>query len=312
MYYGPRPWHNLGVELDHPATSEEAIIAAGLNWDVELSPLYTLVQSENIRVPNQYAVTRLDRNEILGVVGSVYKPLKNREAFSFFDSVVGEGQAIYHTAGSLRGGRTIWILAKLPQTTVVKGTDLVDQFILLCNSHDGSSPIRMMITPIRVVCQNTLNVALDKATKMKSLRHCPSNLNRFTDVREALGLVEVYYENLGELANHLASREFVKADIDEYLDTIGFEVEGSTQSKKAREEIMAIWEGETGTETIKSTRYTAWSAFNSVVEFVDYKRQTRVTEGTKSEKEARLVSQWFGSGATLKQSALDTALAMVA
>lgn len=318
FYYDQVPWHGLGVQLDHVATAEEAIAASGLDWKVGLLPLMTEMDLEaegttgkkTISIPDKYAVVRMDRGEPLGVVGSVYHPLQNREAFNFFDSVVGSGQAIYHTAGSLKGGRIIWILAKLPETTVVKNADLIDQYILLSNSHDGSSGIKMAITPIRVVCMNTLNVALRSATKHTSLRHCQSNIDKITDVQEALGLVNEYYSEFGEMAEYLASKQLKINDFEAFLDAIGLQpIDGemSTQTRNVRDKISGIFEGATGTETIKQTRWTAWSAFNSVVEYVDHERTTRAT-GNMTQEESRLISQWFGSGAQMKQRALDQAL----
>ena len=166
MYHGERPWHKLGKPLDHPATATEAITAAGLDWSVTLSPCYAGGEGDEVDAPKylpiagKRAVVRTDRQLAIGVVGTRYRPIQNTDAFGFFDAVVGEGKAIYETAGSLNDGRRIWMLARVPGDIWVADEDNVKKYLLLCNSHDGGSPLRALFTPIRVVCENTLRAAL--------------------------------------------------------------------------------------------------------------------------------------------------------
>ena len=159
MYVNEVPWHKLGTKLENPATAAEAIQAAGLDFNVVKKTLTTT--APDLPVVGHYATVRTDNLQVLGVVGSRYEPIQNRDAFTTFDELVGEGEAIYHTAGVLGKGERIWILAKLPDYIRVNGDDLVEKFLLLTNSHDGSGPVRVKLTPIRVVCENTLTVALD-------------------------------------------------------------------------------------------------------------------------------------------------------
>ena len=161
MWVGEKPWHGEGTKLENVATSAEAIEAAGLDWKVEKRGLY-FAQTDGTTqlIPGKYATVRTDNQVALGIVGKVYTPLQNKEAFSFFDSIVGVKEAMYHTAGSLGKGERVWILAKLPGYIKVTEDDVVEKYLLLANSHDGSSAVEMLFTPVRVVCQNTLNLAI--------------------------------------------------------------------------------------------------------------------------------------------------------
>ncbi len=139
MYTGESPWHRLGTKLDNPATAEEAIIAAGLDYDVMLADLQT---TGGLAVPHRKAVIRSDNYSVLGVVGNNYLPIQNKECFTFLDSVVADGALRYHTAGALGKGERIWLLAKLPDQIRIKNSeDVTDKYLLLSNSHDGTSSL---------------------------------------------------------------------------------------------------------------------------------------------------------------------------
>lgn len=169
-YFGEAPWHRLGTRLDNPATAADAIEAAGLDYQVSL---VSLVTEQQAAVPQRKGVVRDDSGQVLGTVGNSYVPIQNSEAFQFLDSVVADGGLCYHTAGALGRGERIWMLAELPGHIRVKNTeDVTEKFLLLHNSHDGSSSLRVHFTPIRVVCQNTLTIAeWNGRGKGVSIRH---------------------------------------------------------------------------------------------------------------------------------------------
>src|SRR5439155_25560888 len=176
MFYVEKPaWHGLGTKLQKPATAAEAIQAANLSWKVVKKPIRAGKDGERqVTMPHTFATVREDLSSnlaeacpVFGVVGESYTPLQNQEAFAFFDPIVGKDAAIYETAGALGDSERVWILAKLPSDIRVIGDDIANKFLLLSNSHDGSSAVQIKFTPIRVVCQNTLTMALNQGRTLR-------------------------------------------------------------------------------------------------------------------------------------------------
>ncbi len=180
-----KAWHGLGRIVEQYPTSEEAIKYAGLDYEVIKTSLYTRgtniiettsgieITDNELHVPNYYANIRSDNNAILGVVGKDYHIVQNREAFAFFDAIVGGGEGIlYETAGALGDGERIFITAKLPDyIRVGNGDDVTEKYIFLTTSHDGSGSITAAFTPIRIVCQNTLNASLRSMNNVVRIKH---------------------------------------------------------------------------------------------------------------------------------------------
>lgn len=164
FYFGERPWHRLGEELKAPATLEQALSAGGLDWEVTLLPIVPAGEPES-RISHRVAVVRSDKKpgetgRVVGVVHPGFEPLQNRPGAQMFDALMGKGKAIYHTGGYLSNGEVIWLLARLPGDIRVRGDDILETYLLLTNSHDGSAAIDIRLTTVRVVCQNTRSLAL--------------------------------------------------------------------------------------------------------------------------------------------------------
>jgi len=299
------PWHGLGTLLtEAPETAEDAIIAAGLDWPVEKVPLVAL---DGTPVPDNYAIvrTRGENTDALGVVGNQYSPVQNRDAFRFFDAVIKDGQARYDTAGSLRGGRIIWILAKVDGPLKITKGDFVEKYLLLYNSHDGSSAVTMQFTPIRVVCSNTLSMARDTVDEryQLSIRHTPSVVSRMTDTATYIGAVNAAFEKTANAYRFLAGLGIDTEKLNWYLETLFPDPDiGFKRNRRAsiREKCIELFETGLGT---KETPDTLWKAYNAVTEYVDHVRN----EGNA---EARVRSAWLGQGAMLKEYALKVALDM--
>ena len=309
-YFGEVPWHKLGTRLENPATAEEAIEAAGLNYEVGLCPLKTVYGEP---VSGRRAVIREDFRQVLGVVGDAYAPIQNRECFNFLDSVVNDEGLLYHTAGALGRGERIWLLAKLPATIRVKNSDdITEQFLLLSNSHNGNSSLRVYFTPIRVVCANTLAVAdRTSAGRGVAIRHAGDLSTKIRRAREVLGLARTFYDDLALKIDRLASYYPTVDQLQGYFRSLypDPEVGNSRRAANTRERLEHLFEAGRG-QDISEIRHSAWAAVNAVTEYVDHERPTR---GRTPEQRAdrRLQSQWFGSGARLKQQAWQLALQML-
>ena len=310
FYTGKRPWHGLGVELEQPTTAAEAIEAAQMGWEVNKVPVQL---PDGAEIPGHYATVRGDTGVPLGVVGEQYQPIQNKEAFSFFDSVVGDGQAIYHTAGSLGQGERVWILAKLPEIIRITVEDVVEEFLLLTNSHDGWSSLRMFYTPVRVVCQNTLNMALDGvARKGIAIRHSGDIRNKIGEAQRALGLAVEFYSEFASVAALCRERELAMKELDAYLRGVVPDPKDgkvSTRAQNVRQEMTRLFETGKG-NTLPGVRGTLWAAVNAVAEYADHVRVPRAKDPADRASN-RLEGIWFGSGATLKARAWDQAIALV-
>jgi phage/plasmid-like protein (TIGR03299 family) len=305
MYFGEVPWHGLGTRLDGPATSAEAITSASLNWKVEKQQLYL---KDNSIVKDTFSTTRLDsagKPVVLGVVGKNYTVLQNSEAFEFFDSIVGEKKAIYHTAGALLNGKVIWILAKLPEQMRVIGNDIVDKYLLLSNSHDASSGVQVKFTPVRVVCNNTLTMALNNGFSY-TVWHQKDIKERLKDIPKLLGLIDNKYSEIEKSFQRMTSVELSNKTIDDYLygvfpDPKNLEDEYALETaNKNRDWSKYFFEQGVG-NTEKSVAGTLWSAYNGVTEYVDHKV-------TKQNRDKRLNTIWFGDGYQIKARAYNVAL----
>lgn len=197
-----KAWHGLGQILDNHPTSKEAIIYAGLDYEVIKVPIKTagiditvaadgtLQDYSDIEIPMSCATLRTDTAVALGVVGSKYHVVQNRDVFSFFDAIVSEGKGVsYETAGALGNGETIFITAKLPDTIRVgNGNDVTEQYIFLTTSHDGSGSITAAFTPIRIVCQNTLNAAMYKMSNVVRIKHTANAHENLKNAHKIMGI----------------------------------------------------------------------------------------------------------------------------
>ena len=311
FYTGKEPWHGLGIKLDNPATSQEAIQAARLDYPLKLQDMYINIGIVGQKtVEGKQAVVRQDNNDILGVVGDRYRIIQNTEAFSFFDNVIGEGQAVYHTAGALGKGERIWILAKLPGDLMVTPEDKCEKYLLLVNSHDGTCTLKMFFTPVRVVCQNTLIASFKNASDGISIRHTINYQNKVNEAQRALGIAIKYYDKLEQGLQYLSSVDLTISEVETYFEKLLI-VPGKEKSMRVdnqMHELVSLFEHGEGNQ-MKTVRGTAWAAYNAVTEYVDHYRGVKNIEKDQTNK---LKSIWMGSGANLKQKAFSYILDLVA
>jgi phage/plasmid-like protein (TIGR03299 family) len=282
------PWHGLGAVLEcPPATIAEAIHASGLGWRVEREPIAVdrgQVATVNDwweprceEIPGHFATVRRDTRTVLGIVGERYRIVQNEEAFQFVDQLLGS-ELRFETAGSLRGGRRVWALATLPDHVHVGG-DTVRPYVLLMNSHDGSTAVTAATTPVRVVCQNTLNWALERALQRFSIRHTEQISRRVHEARRVLELSIDYYEQFTATGNLLASQRCAERQLQRVLDELypsGTEDRISDRTRRGRERTKRqIVELYLHGETQGNAPGSKWAALNTIVEYGDWHRPMR-------------------------------------
>ena len=197
FYVRQTPWHGLGTRVAEALSSEEALTVSGLDWSVVQQPIYT----EGQLIPNYKANVRDSDNSILGIVSDRYSVVQNVEAFEFTDNLLGEGVR-YETAGALQSGRRVWLLAKLPDRYIING-EQIEPFLVFSNSHDGSQAITAAMTPVRVVCQNTLNLALRNAKRAWSSKHIGNIAGKLHEAQETLELANAYMTGLAQEVDNL-------------------------------------------------------------------------------------------------------------
>jgi phage/plasmid-like protein (TIGR03299 family) len=312
-------WHGLGTVLETaPATSKEAIEAAGLDWEVQLRQVYFAGLSAATgysAVEGSYVSVRTKKDEediALGIVGSKYAPLQNSEAFDFFDPLVKDGVATYETAGSLFEGRKVWILAKMKGVIEVGQGDTIDKNILLSNSHDGTSAVIGMITPIRVVCNNTLSAALGGRSAAKksgnhfSYRHTSSVQEKVKMAQMTLDAVTKQYDHLGKIWSKMAEIKMPPAMKLEYVKKVfpnKEDAKNSSRTSTLRTEILTLMSRGTGMDML-SAHDTLWGAFNAVTEHTTHS----ISERKNSSRDTHVDNLWFGRLKDINDRAFDVAL----
>lgn len=314
-----KAWHGLGQIVEQCPTSEEAIKYAGLDYEVEKSPLFTKgsgiietadgieVGSTELEVPDYFANIRTDNNAVLGVVGKDYQIVQNREAFNFFDAIVGGGDGIlYETAGALGNGERIFITAKLPDyIRVGNGEDVTEKYIFLTTSHDGSGSITAAFTPIRIVCQNTLNASLHNMANVVRIKHTSGAKQRIVDAHKIMGLANTLSRQLEGVFNQWTKVKVTDKEVrkliqlalcpnKESLDLIkkGAEDEVSTMFKNSVEDAF-LYAMTSDAQQMITTKGSLFGAYNAVTGYFQNVRNYK-------NDEAKLQSIVMGGTAQLK------------
>lgn len=215
FYTREKPWHGLGVQVHDAPTSENALWLAGLDWKVVQKDIYT---EGRVQIPGYKANVRNTDGRVLGVVTDRYKVVQNEEAFSFTDELLGKGVR-YETAGSLQGGRKVWLLARLPKEYIITG-ERISPYLVFSNTHDGSGAVRVAVTPVRVVCNNTLNLALSSAKRSWSMVHTGDVKCKIQEAADTLFRAEDYMEKLGKEIEKLRGLEVTDQQVKDYIEIL--------------------------------------------------------------------------------------------
>lgn len=304
-------WHGLGKVLEQCPNSEKAIIDSGLNFPVDKTENYCYINGILTKTPSSFSTFRSDTGDILGDrLGKVYKVVQNKDAFGFFDAIVGEGEAIYETAGALGKGETIFITAKLPSYIRVKNDD-IEKYLLLYMSHDGSGAITAMFTPIRVVCNNTLNAAIRGVGHKVTVRHTGNVEENLANAHKILGITNIISDQLTEIFGKMTTIKVDDKMLQGYIEQVIIPENRLKEVKAGKAELtqsqMKAIEGVTryyfegpGQDTLL-TRGTMWGAYNAITGYF-----SNVKEYKSSEK--KMKSLVLGHDYGVMQKGFDLAL----
>lgn len=286
FYTREKPWHGLGTMVMEAPTSAEALSLAGLDWNVIQKPVVT---EDGIPIPGFKANLRNTDEKVLGIVTDRYKVVQNIDAFSFTDELLGEG-VTYETAGSLQEGRRTWLLAKLPQRYIISG-DEITPYLVFMNSHDGTGSIKAAMTPIRVVCQNTLNLALSTAKRYWSTNHTGDIQGKINDAKYTLLYADQYMGELGKTIDHLNKIKLTDRQVYEYIDALFPLLDEPTELQKKnmlrmKEELKIRY---FDAPDLKHIGKNAYRFVNAVSDFATHSKPLRERKNFKESLFARTI-----------------------
>lgn len=306
-YVGKAPWHGLGQQVAEDATIDDIEKAAGLNWRANLSPVEYIDADGQRRSMSSRVLYRDDTNEALTIVGPDYKPFQNREILEFFQQYLAAGDMHIETAGALNGGRIVWALAKMKADYLLNNVDKVDGYVLLMNPHlYGKGGIAKM-TEVRVVCQNTMTMALGgRGSEVKLWHTRDFGLKRQDDIKARLGIAHEKFALLADQAQALVNARIERQQVAELaMDLFAptADREDIENAPRAVQRIIKLWEGEAKGADLPTAAQTAWGAFNAVTQYIDWDRGRSAN--------ARMVYSWMGGGETMKRKARESLLQLV-
>lgn len=313
-YVGGTPWHGLGSQLSPHQPLEVWQREAGMDWQIQESPVHfkadTVGHLGGIHsFPEQKVLYRSDTKAPLSVVSQRYQVVQPKEVLEFYRDLTQVSGYELETAGVLKGGRKFWALARTGQNTALKGNDQVNGYLLLATSCDGTLATTATPTTVRVVCNNTLTIAVNGATRAIKVPHS----TRFDAqaVKKQLGIAVSQWDEFMYRMRHLAERKVTTKEMLSFITTcVGDSSPSAQQTKvvpnlRAMQKVESLYQGQGRGSSLESANGTAWGLLNAVTEYVDHERRARSNE-------YRVDSAWFGQGALIKRKALDAAMQLVA
>lgn len=309
VYLEGEPWRGLGTEVAECKSAADAIRAAGLSWEVEKKPLFAGGKGQVVPVPHKFAVVRSDlwgteRCPVLGIVGKEYTPLQNLKAFEFFDPIVHEGQARYEVAGEVADGRRVWILTRLFRDIQIVEGDTTRKYLLLSNSHDGTSSVQIKFTPIRVWCENMLTMALSQGPTLR-ISHFKDLPDRLAAAKDTLQVVETRFNGIEKAFQSMCRVQMDDDRLALYLNLVfpdprdPSNEKAADRVKKDRRMAANFFAHGRGNKE-QGIAGSLWAAYNGVAEYIDHR-------STSQSAEQRLNSLWFGEGYFVKARAFKIA-----
>lgn len=313
-YVGAEPWHGLGNHLPAKQPIEVWQKEAGMDWQILESPVRFMADTVGSlgtihSFPDQKVLYRSDNKEALSVVSQRYQVVQPREVLEFYRDLTDVSGYELETAGVLKGGKKFWALARTGQSTSLKGNDQVNGYLLLATSCDGTLATSATPTSVRVVCNNTLTIAVNGTTQAIKVPHS----TRFDQqaVKQQLGIAVAQWDGFMYRMRTLAERRVKSHEAMSYFLRVLCDVQpGSTDlsnlaNERALKKVQSLYDGNGRGAEMDAAKGTAWGLLNAVTEYVDHERRARSAE-------YRMDSAWFGQGGVIKQRALDSALQLVA
>lgn len=300
-YAGETPWHGLGKPVPNDLTTEQMLVAASLDWEVKKYPLYAAIEGKRTALdfPRSVLVRETDKTQ-LTVVGEGWEPIQNAEAFGFFHDYVMAGDMEMHTAGSLQNGKIVWCLARTNEGFKLNRKDEIENYLLFTNYHMFGKAADVRMTPIRVVCNNTLTLALEEKGKSEHLVKI-DHRKKFDveEVKNTMALASTKLADYKDAAKFLASKTYTPETVSEYVnrifpisETVAKKEKGSLPARK----ILEVLDTQPGANMAPESW---WNAFNAV---------TFATDHLLGRDETRLSSAWYGPNRAKKTAALNLAL----
>ncbi len=286
FYTREKPWHGLGTRVEEAPTSITALGLAGLDWQVLQEPIYT---DGGEVIPGYKANVRNTDQKVLGVVSDRYKVIQNEEAFAFTDELLGQGVR-YETAGSLQDGRKVWLLARLLREYIIAG-ERISPYLVFSNTHDGSGAVRVAVTPVRVVCNNTLNLALATANRSFSMIHTGDIKGKVEEAKNALFKAEEYMEHLGREFERLREMKLTDSQVHYYIEQLlpmnkSMTILQRKNNEKQREDLAKRYFEAPDLKTIGKNAYRF---INAVSDFATHAEPLRKTANYKENLFARTI-----------------------
>lgn len=320
-FAGKPAWHGCGIPLPPNTSPMEALDAAGLDFSVEVRPsAYPdgdggfLIDKEQAVVIRVHPIDKRGglegqlHNYKLGTVSPDYQPIQNHEMANFLEHLMGVGHAVIECAGTFNNGRKVFFLLRLPgELEIHKDGSTIRKYLLLASSHDGKMKMRGFLTPIRVVCQNTMNLALSKGQgEGIAIKHSKQAPIKIEQARHLIFATTKYYDQMAKLFDELAKHNFTNDQMKDLVEQLllsqgdSEDAEPGTRCANNRKDMFDLFEKGKGHESIAGTAY---AAINAVIQYVDHVRGTRLTEGS-SMADLRANAILFGTGARIKEKAL--------
>lgn len=320
--HSEKAWHGLGQIVDKAMTASEAIQLANLDYQVGKTTIHAAIagapvtvdsMEHMVKIEDKFATYRSDTNLPLGIVGSRYEIVQNKDAFAFFDSIIDNGEAVFETAGVLGNGERIFVTAKLPEDMLVAG-EPCDKYIILTNSHDGTSSIIAGFTTVRIVCNNTLQAALKGLTNKVLIEHRTGAKERLSEAYKVMNIASKYMTEVNEVFNQMARTPITDEQLQKYIidvmqpeyKALKSQEESEKISTRFKNQVTSIYDFAMShpTQQTDAARGTVWGAYNSISGYYNYIQKYK-------NDEQKFTSQMFGNANNRITKAFQKSLELI-